>query len=137
MTQVSTTLSNPWWNQFQKIICTYKGITLNKCIYKMHCQLAEKCRNVENNITLLMNPYWMCFELRFQIICWRTMETKCQALLWFSLPYCYMHILNCLNNYNQGNYFLGQLGRLQSIPVHALYICSTAVKIFRQNPSGN
>ena len=80
----------------------------------------------------------MCFELRlFAGGQWKTMETKCQALLWFSLPYCYMYILNYMNNYNQGNYFLDQQGRLQSIPVHALHPCSTAVKILRQNLSGN
>lgn len=135
MTQVSTTLSNPWWNQFQKIKCTYKWITLNKYIYKMHCQLAETCRNeVENNIIIngsILNVLWT------EVICWTTMETKCQALLWFSLPYCYMYILNYKNNYNQGNYFLDQLGRLQSISVHTLHICSTAVQILRQNLSGN
>lgn len=134
MTQVSTTLSNPWWNQFQKIKCTYKGITLNKYIYKMHCQLAETCRKeVENNNIIngsILNVLWT--EVTDYYFAGGQWKPKCKALLWFSLPYCYMHILNYMNtcNYNQGNYFLDQLGRLKSIPVHALCI-------LRQNLSGN
>lgn len=89
----------------------------------MHCQLAETCRNeVENNNNIngsILNTGLFAGGQRKP-----------------NVKHCII-ILNYMNNYNQGNYFLDQLGRLQSIPVHALHIRSTAVKILRQNLSGN
>ena len=107
MTQVSTTLSNPWWNQFQKIKCTYKGITLNKYIWKMHCQLAETCRNeVENNNIInrsILNVLWTEVTDYLQKDNRNQNVKHCFGSL-FLIVTCIL--LNYMNNYNQGNYFL-------------------------------
>ena len=99
----------------------------------MHCQLAETCRNeVENN----NNINGSILNKRLFAVGQRKPNVKHCFCSLFLIVTCII-ILNYMNNYNQGNYFLDQLGRLQSIPVHALHIRSMAVKILRKNLSGN